>query len=125
MTSQVIRIHSDEPLNAIVASNIRALMARQRWTGRQVAKALGMGHNQVAVRLRGETKIDLDFLISVAELLGVDAGDLLPKRKGAPHPDGPDEEQGASRLSESNRRPIHYKSTIAEVVHISDRLRKA
>lgn len=120
MTSNaVIRIHSDEPLNEIVAGNIRALMARQRWTGRGLAAALGMSHNSVATRLRGETKIDPDFLIPVAEVLGVDAGDLLPKRKDAPHPDGPDEGRGVSRLGESNPRPIHYKDRVSPVVSLA------
>lgn len=68
----------DRTLNAHVAGEIRASMARQRITGRQLAQQLGKSHMWVSYRLTETTPIQLDDLQQIARALEVEITDLLP-----------------------------------------------
>jgi transcriptional regulator with XRE-family HTH domain len=66
-------------LSAQVAEEIRALLARRRISGRQLANQLGVSPTWVSNRLTGAQTIDLNDLESMARILGVDVPDLLPR----------------------------------------------
>lgn len=69
----------NQTLSEYVAGEIRATMARQRKSGRQLAAALGASQTWVSSRLSGATPIDLNDLARIAEALGIFAADLLPR----------------------------------------------
>lgn len=60
------------------AEEIRALLARRRVSGRELARRMGASHSWVNFRLTGAQPITLDDLQRFAEALGVDWLDLLP-----------------------------------------------
>lgn len=68
-----------QTLSEYVAGEIRATLARQRKSGRQLANALGASQTWVSSRLNGTTPIDLNDLARIAEALGIYAADLLPR----------------------------------------------
>jgi DNA-binding Xre family transcriptional regulator len=61
-----------------VAEEIRALLARRRISGRQLAESTGMSQSAVSARLTGVTAIDLDDLERIATALDVEITALLP-----------------------------------------------
>lgn len=67
-------------LSARVAEEIRALLARQRRSGRWLASALGVSQTWMSSRLTGSTPIDLNDLQRIATVLEVDWSDLIPAR---------------------------------------------
>lgn len=65
-------------LSQMVAEEIRALMARRRVSGRQLAGELGVSPSWVSYRLTGTQPIDINDLMLIAKALGVGVHDLLP-----------------------------------------------
>jgi transcriptional regulator with XRE-family HTH domain len=65
-------------LSALVAEEIRALMARRRISGRQLATQLEVSPSWVSYRLTGTQPIDLNDMALIAGALGVGVHDLLP-----------------------------------------------
>lgn len=61
-----------------VAGAVRAELARRQVGQRQVAEALGISQPAVSRRLAGEVAFNVDELAAVADLLGMDARDLMP-----------------------------------------------
>lgn len=61
-----------------VASNVRALLARRRESGRDLATALGWSERTFRRRLAGETPFTVDELTALSRHLGVSPADLLP-----------------------------------------------
>lgn len=66
-------------LTDLVAEEIRAMMARRRITGQQMARQLGVSNAWVSYRLNGKQAIDLNDLERIAGVLEVDVQDLLPE----------------------------------------------
>lgn len=62
-----------------VAEEIRALLARRRMSGRELARRMGASPSWVNFRLTGAQPINLDDLQRIAEVLEVDITDLLPR----------------------------------------------
>lgn len=62
-----------------VADNVRAEMARRKMSQRALAAALGKPQPFVYRRLSGRVAFDVDELAQVAQLLDIDARDLLPR----------------------------------------------
>lgn len=60
-----------------VASEVRAEMARQHVSQRQIAEALGVDQSQVSRRLRGEIALNTTELEQVANFLGVPVTNFL------------------------------------------------
>jgi transcriptional regulator with XRE-family HTH domain len=60
-----------------VAEEVRALMARRRMTGAELARRLGVSQMWISYRLNGRQPIDLDDLERIARVLGVQPLDLL------------------------------------------------
>lgn len=58
-------------------------MARKRVTQGVVAYELDMTQQAVSRRLTGAVPFDVDELVAVARLLGVDIADLLPREAAA------------------------------------------
>lgn len=56
-----------------VAEEVRALMARRKVSGTQLAKAMNVSHTYMWRRLSGATAFDLDDLERIGALLGVPA----------------------------------------------------
>lgn len=65
-------------LSALVAEEIRALMARRRISGRQLATQLGVSPSWISYRLTGAQPFDVNDLHLIAVALGVGVHDLLP-----------------------------------------------
>jgi transcriptional regulator with XRE-family HTH domain len=65
-----------------VAEEVRALLARKMMTGADVATAMKKSPMYVSRRIRGEVAFDLDDIQAIAEVLGVEIGDLFPHRGG-------------------------------------------
>ena len=62
----------------LIADNIRAELARQRRTARQLARALGVSPATMSRRLSGEHPLTVDEAYAAARFLGVDVADLAP-----------------------------------------------
>lgn len=62
-----------------VAEEIRALLARRRISGRELARRMDASHSWVNFRLTGAQPITLDDLQRFADVLDVDVLDLLPR----------------------------------------------
>lgn len=65
-----------------VAEEIRALLARRRLSGRELARRMGASASWVNFRLTGSVEIGLNDLERFADALEVDAHDLMPQREG-------------------------------------------
>jgi transcriptional regulator with XRE-family HTH domain len=70
------------PLTELVAEEIRALLARRRISGRELARRMGASYSWVNFRLTGAQPIDLNDLQRIADVLDVEVLDLLPTREG-------------------------------------------
>ena len=70
------------PLSSVVAANIRAECARRSWTQQQLADKLGMNRIAVSDRHRERTPWTLDETQKVADLMGLEIGDLTARPKG-------------------------------------------
>ncbi len=65
------------PLTQLVAGQVRAEMARARFSGVQLADKIGRARPYVARRLRGELAFDTDDLAAISTALGVEVVDLV------------------------------------------------
>jgi transcriptional regulator with XRE-family HTH domain len=72
---------ADRLLREQVAEEVRALLARKRMTGADMAIAIERSPMYVSRRVRGEVAFDLDDIQRIAEVLGVEIGDLFPHRE--------------------------------------------
>lgn len=61
-----------------VAEEIRALLARKRMTGRELARRLGVSPSWISYRLTGTQPIDFNDAARIAEALDVPVVALLP-----------------------------------------------
>jgi transcriptional regulator with XRE-family HTH domain len=61
-----------------VVTEIRAEMARQRVTQRQLASVVGVSQVQISKRLSGRIQFDVAELEKVASVLGVPVTNFLP-----------------------------------------------
>lgn len=67
-------------LRALVAEEVRALLARKRISATALAKLIGVSQTYVWRRLSGETAFDLDDLEKIAKVLECRVVDLLPRQ---------------------------------------------
>jgi transcriptional regulator with XRE-family HTH domain len=65
-----------------VAEEIRVVLARRRVRQSQLARELGVSEQWISVRLLGKQPIDLNDLARIAEALGVQVTDLIPRTDG-------------------------------------------
>jgi transcriptional regulator with XRE-family HTH domain len=93
-----------------VAAEIRAELARQNISHRQLGEALGIHQTQATRRLRGEIAFNTAELETVAEFLGVPVSNFLgdkvpvgtpppsppPAPQPGPQPPGPGRPKGAA-----------------------------
>lgn len=71
-------VERTRPLREVVSEEIRALLARRRMNGVQLALRIGRSQSYVSRRLTGETAFDTDDLERIAEVLGVNVNSLFP-----------------------------------------------
>lgn len=73
------------PVSNSVAANVRAELARQSRTRRELAAALGVDEHRVGKRVRGLVPFSVDEIVQVAAFLGVTVEDLVsaPAAAGA------------------------------------------
>jgi transcriptional regulator with XRE-family HTH domain len=64
-------------LSEMVAEEIRALMARRKVSGRELASQLAVSPSWISYRLSGKQPIDVNDLLRIANALGVGVHDLL------------------------------------------------
>jgi transcriptional regulator with XRE-family HTH domain len=60
-----------------IAAEVRAEMARQNKSLRDLATAVGLSHQSLAVRVRGDMAFRADELVLLANTLGVNAEQLI------------------------------------------------
>lgn len=70
-------------LSDTVAEEIRASLGRQRISKAELGRRLGVSEVWVGRRLNGQLPIGLDELQKIADAIGVNVLDLLPKRNTA------------------------------------------
>lgn len=70
-------------LNDQVAEEIRALLGRKRMSQAELARRLDVSGAWISYRLAGKQPIDLNDLDAIADVLGVQPGDLLAHRPDA------------------------------------------
>lgn len=70
-------------LQSAVAAEVRAEMARRRFTGVELAAHLNLAQQSVSKRLSGGTPIDLDELSAIAQWLGLDVLTLIERARDA------------------------------------------
>jgi transcriptional regulator with XRE-family HTH domain len=95
--------HMAQTANEAVAAEIRAEMARQMISGRELARRVQKPETTIARWLRGKTQMSLDDVEMLAKALGVDPVDLIihaVHRQQLPRPD-------------SNREPAGYLESSA------------
>lgn len=63
-----------------VAEEIRVLLARKRISATELARRTGIKQSTMSRRMTGETAFDMDDLELIADALGVEVTDLMPKR---------------------------------------------
>lgn len=66
-----------QPLAEIIATEVRAEMARQRVSGRQLARVLELSQPQIADRLNGKIQIRPNELEKIADYFGVPVARFL------------------------------------------------
>jgi transcriptional regulator with XRE-family HTH domain len=66
-----------------VAEEIRVLLARKRMSGAELGRRAGIKQSAISRRITGEVAFDMDDLEAIADVLGVDVADLLPRTVGA------------------------------------------
>lgn len=98
----------------MVANNIRAEMARQRWSGRKLATRLGVQPTWVNRRTSGATPLDPNDIALFADVLGVSIQSLFGNEKTPPTP----QSEGRNARLEGLEPPTFC--SVAEVVQISD-----
>ncbi len=86
-------------LSELVAEEVRALMARRRMSGRQLATTLGVSPSWVSYRLTGVQPIDVNDMHLMAGALGVEVHDLLPSREQASRAVAPKPQPAIKRRS--------------------------
>jgi transcriptional regulator with XRE-family HTH domain len=74
---------TDSKLSARVAAELRAELARQRLTGRDLARRVELPPTTVARWLRNETTMNLDEAEALASALGLRLPELLDRADGA------------------------------------------
>ena len=62
---------------AVIASNVRAEMARKRKRGTELAALLGISQAAASRRLTGETSLDVGEVCAIAEWMDVPITDLM------------------------------------------------
>lgn len=70
-------------LSEMVAEEIRALMARRKVSGRELAGQLGVSPSWISYRLSGKQPIDVNDLLRIANALGAGVHELLPSPEDA------------------------------------------
>lgn len=61
-----------------VAAEVRAQLARQRRSGRSIAKEIGYSQQSMSLRLTGKIPLNVVELTAIARILGVPVKALLP-----------------------------------------------
>lgn len=67
------------PMRELVAEEIRVLLARRKMSASELARRMGVTQPYISRRLTGDTPLDVDDMATIARVLGVTVGDLLPR----------------------------------------------
>lgn len=67
-------------VNVLVASNLRAEIARQKVTQKELCQLLGVSRSALTRRLSGTVPIDVNELVVFADYLDVPVVELLPAK---------------------------------------------
>jgi transcriptional regulator with XRE-family HTH domain len=67
-----------DTFRTVIAGHVRAEMARQCKTQRDLAEVLGIDEGSTSLRFRGARSFRAEELVQVADWLGVPIGQLVP-----------------------------------------------
>jgi transcriptional regulator with XRE-family HTH domain len=70
-------------LTSRVAAEVRAEMARQKRSGAELGRQLGLSYTTVSKRINGEVPFDIEELEATAAWLGATPVDLLTRAEAA------------------------------------------
>ncbi len=102
---------SEMDATGLVAEEVRALMARRRITGRELARRLSVSPSWVSYRLTGSQPIDVNDLRLIARTLGVTMAALLPSDERIPT----SQEEQEDRPSSPRRRDPLAQRVVAKI----------
>jgi transcriptional regulator with XRE-family HTH domain len=72
-----------EALTAAVAAEVRRLIDERRWTGRELARRTGMSPTSMAMKLRGDARLDFDDLTLIAKECDVTVAFIVARAEAA------------------------------------------
>ena len=75
-------VDQDLPLDAVVIANIRAEVARRGWTRAEAAHRLGMSQQAFSDRMTGRSRLTVNELGRVADVLHLNPAQLLVRPEG-------------------------------------------
>jgi transcriptional regulator with XRE-family HTH domain len=116
MTTQVTALPGgrDESYTEAVSRRLRGQLAEMKISAVRLADMIGMSRAAIGRRLLGETALNTDELAAISRATGISLSYLTTGIAMSPQPGGPDGGYVLpSRLTESNRRPSHYRRLIA------------
>jgi transcriptional regulator with XRE-family HTH domain len=93
-------------LNQEVGALIHQLMFRRRVTQTQLAAELGIGQSTISAKLHGKVGVSIEDLYTIARVLDVDPGDLLPRLDSNQQPSGYRFPQVMARVLCGEPRPV-------------------
>lgn len=72
-----------EELSAAVAAEVRRLCAELGWSGRELARRIGLSPNTAAAKLRGEYPFTFDDVDAIARAADVDPAEIVARAQSA------------------------------------------
>lgn len=79
-------MHVNDTLSGIrqaVASAVRVELARRNMSAAELARRAGVRQSYISRRMTGESPFNIDDLARIADVLGVQMADLLPRTSQA------------------------------------------
>lgn len=67
------------PMRERIAEEIRALLGRRMLSASELARRIGATQPYISRRLTGDIAFDVDDLVKIAAVLGVEVADLFPR----------------------------------------------
>lgn len=107
--STITPLRHPDGIGAIVAAELRVLMARYDVTQGTLADVIGVSQSQMSKRMKGIIPIDIYELEKLADYFEVSVAELVGGQQKAPRPDGPGGISLVRAREDSNLQPSDPK----------------